>query len=130
GHRRTPELAARFADEFNAPFHVPADADRQFRRVREACSEIGRDPGSLRYSVAAVICCGVDDAELSRRAAAIGRDVDELRRNGACGKPASVAARLEEWAAVGADTVYLQFLDLSDLDHIRLVAREVAPALS
>jgi F420-dependent oxidoreductase-like protein len=130
GPKRTPGLAARFADEFNAPFHVPTDAKAQFQRVREACEAEGRDPDSLRYSVATVICCGVDDAELARRAAAIGRDVEEMRRHGACGTPREVAARIEEWASAGADTVYLQFLDLSDLDHIRLVAREVAPAVT
>ncbi len=129
GARRTPELAARFADEFNAPFHVPAAAKAQFERVRDACSKVGRDLSSLRYSVAAVICCGTETKEIARRAAAIGRQVDELKRNGACGTPDEVAARLVSWRDVGADTMYLQFLDVSDLDHIRLVAREVMPLL-
>jgi hypothetical protein len=76
-----------------------------------------------------VVCCGTDDAEVARRASAIGREVDELRVNGACGPPAQVAARLAEWAEAGAGTAYLQVLDLSDLDHIRLIGREVAPLI-
>jgi F420-dependent oxidoreductase-like protein len=129
GPKRTPRLAARFADEFNTPFLRPADAAAQFGRVREACAAAGRDPGSIRFSSAVVVCCGSDDAEVAGRAAAIGREVDELRVNGACGTPAQVAARLAEWAEAGAGTAYLQVLDLSDLDHIRLIGREVAPLI-
>ena len=129
GATRTPRLAARFAQEFNAPFMRPADVAAQFERVRAACSSIGRDPASMRFSAAVVVCCGSDSSETFRRAAAIGREVDELRANGACGTPAEVAARLGEWASAGATTVYLQVLDLGDLDHVRLIAREVAPLL-
>ncbi len=130
GARRTPRLAARFADEFNSPFLAPADAAAQFERVRQACADAGREPASMRFSSAVVVCCGSDDAEVARRAAAIGREVDELETNGACGTPDRVAQRLGEWAAAGASTAYLQVLDLSDLDHIRLIAREVVPLLS
>jgi alkanesulfonate monooxygenase len=81
----------------------------------------------MRLSSAVIVCCGEDEAEVARRASAIGRQVDELRTNGVCGKPAEVAARLSEWGEAGAATAYLQVLDLSDLDHLRLIAREVAP---
>ena len=129
GPKRTPRLAARFADEFNTPFMSPADAAAAFGRVRAACEEAGRDPAGMRFSSAVVVCCGTDEAEIAARAAAIGREVDELRANGACGTPEEVAARLAEWRDAGAGTAYLQVLDLSDLDHIRLIAREVAPRL-
>jgi F420-dependent oxidoreductase-like protein len=130
GPSRTPRLAARFADEFNTPFMSPADAAAQFARVRGACEAVGRDPGELRYSSAVVVCCGADESDVSRRAKAIGREVDELRANGVCGTPAEVVDRLGEWAQAGAETAYLQVLDLSDLDHLRLLGREVRPALA
>ena len=130
GARRTPRLAARFATEFNSPFLSPADAGRQFARVREACQVAGRDPQTMRFSCAVVTCCGADQAEIGARAKAIGREVDELRANGVCGTPREVADRLGEWAEAGATTAYLQILDLSDLDHVRLIAREVAPLLA
>ncbi len=129
GPTKTPRLAARFADEFNIPFHGVDDTGAQFDRVRRACEEIGRDPAGLRFSAAAVVCCGADEAELGRRAAAIERDVDELRTNGAAGSPAEVADRLRAYAELGATTVYLQVLDLTDMDHLRLIAEEVVPAL-
>jgi alkanesulfonate monooxygenase len=125
GPKKTPALAARFASEFNLPF-APKDVwVRQRGRVQDACREIDRDPGDLTYSVALVVCVGEDEAEIARRAAAIGREVDELRQNGVCGTPAEAVARLEEWGEAGAERVYLQVLDLDDLDHIELLGREV-----
>jgi F420-dependent oxidoreductase-like protein len=129
GPKRTPRLAARYAAEFNAPFMSPADAAAQFARVREACHTAGRDPSTMTFSYAVVVCCGSNEAETARRAKAIGRQVDELRQNGACGTPIEVAAKLNEFAEAGADRAYLQVLDLSDLDHVRLLGREVAPRL-
>jgi len=129
GRTRTPRLAARFADEFNVPFHRVDDTSALYGRVREACEEAGREPADLRLSAAVVVCCGADEAEVRRRAQAIGRDVDELRTNGAAGTPDEVAERLLAYAAAGATTVYLQVLDLGDLDHLRLIAADVVPAL-
>lgn len=130
GPRRTPRLAARFAAEFNLPFSSVDDTRAAFERVRSACEEAERDPATMIFSAAQVLCCGADEAEVARRAAAIGRDPAELRQNGAAGTPDEVVARLEQYRALGATRAYLQVLDLSDLDHLRLVAEEVMPHLS
>ncbi|MGH9031260.1 MAG: LLM class F420-dependent oxidoreductase [Acidimicrobiia bacterium] len=127
GPRRTPALAARFATEFNMPF-PPIDVYRAgVARVRQACEAIGRDPTTLRTTVALVVACGADEAEFARRAAAIGRAPDELRANGAAGLPVEVIDTLLAYSDAGATTVYLQVLDLDDLDHLRLLAAEVMP---
>ena len=127
GARRTPRLAARFADEFNLPFHAVQDSAAAFERVREACQTAGRDPASMIYSVAQTVCCGKDEAEFRRRAAAIGREPDSMRATGLAGTPAEVAAKIAEFAEIGADRVYLQVLDLGDLDHLALIASDVMP---
>ena len=127
GAKRTPRLAATFAQEYNAPFLSPADAEAQYARVDAACEAIGRDPATLRRSVAVTTCCARDDAQLVHRAEASGWKVEDLRRHGACGTPAEVADRLGEWGAVGAEVAYLQLLDPSDLDHIELLGGAVAP---
>ena len=129
GKRRTPALAARYADEFNLPFVSQQVTSEQFARVRRACAAAGRDPDELVYSNALVLCCGSDEAEIHRRAQAIGRDVDELRENGLAGTPAEVVERIGEFAALGAQRIYLQTLDLDDLEHLELVAAEVMPHL-
>ena len=130
GAKRTPRLAATYADEFNLPFSSPADTEAQYGRVRAACEDRGRDPLTLRLSAAQVVCCGADEAEVERRAANIGRKPDELRANGAAGTPDEVVERLQAFAGIGAETVYLQVLDLDDLDHIELLAADVLPRVS
>ena len=127
GRRRTPALAARFADEFNLPFVSEEFTREQFARVRAACEDVGRDPGTLTYSNALVMCCGSSDREVARRAEAIGRDVDELRANGLAGSPEEVVDKIGHYADAGAERIYLQVLDIDDLDHLELVAAQVQP---
>ncbi|AXH98032.1 LLM class F420-dependent oxidoreductase [Ornithinimicrobium avium] len=130
GKRRTPALAARFADEFNMSFPTVEDTIRQYGRIDDACRSVGRDPSSILRSVALVACVGRDESEIRHRADAIGRDVDELRTNGLTGTPAEVVDRIGQWQEqTGAGRIYLQMLDLSDLAHTELVAAEVMPQL-
>lgn len=130
GKKRTPALAARFASEFNLPFVDAGTAAERFARVEDACREIGRDPAEITRSAALVACVGKDDAEVARRAAAIGRDPQELRGNGVAGTPAEVVQRIGEWRErTGVTRVYLQILDLSDLAHIEFIASDVVPQL-
>ncbi|CAM5611105.1 LLM class F420-dependent oxidoreductase [Streptomyces avidinii] len=129
GAKRTPRLAARYADEFNMPFASIADSERQFGRVRAAAEAVGRKGDDLVYSNALVVCVGKDDAEVARRAAAIGRDVDELKANGLAGSPAEVVERIGAYGAVGASRLYLQLLDLHDLDHLELISAQVMSQL-
>jgi F420-dependent oxidoreductase-like protein len=128
GRSRTPALAARFAAEYNIPFpdSVPVGS-AAYERVREACRSIGRDPDDVVFSVALVLCCGKDEAELKRRAAVIGRDVAELRQHGLAGTPTEVVDKIGAFGAAGARRIYLQVLDLSDLHHLDLVADRVLP---
>ncbi|GAA0435148.1 LLM class F420-dependent oxidoreductase [Actinoplanes capillaceus] len=129
GKKRTPYLAARYATEFNVPFSKISDIPAQYSRVRAAAETLGRTE-PLTYSAAAVLCVGRDDAEIRRRAAAIGRDVEEMRENGGIvGTPAEAVETIGRYAEAGASRLFLQVLDLSDLDHIDLVASEVAARL-
>ncbi|QGH68197.1 LLM class F420-dependent oxidoreductase [Pseudactinotalea sp. HY158] len=129
GAKRTPALAARFASEFNTPFASEDDVPRLYARVRSACEEIARDPAELTYSSAFVVCVGADEAEFTRRAEAIGREPGELRENGIAGTPAEAIERLGRLRAAGTERMYLQVLDLADLDHLELIATEVVARL-
>jgi alkanesulfonate monooxygenase SsuD/methylene tetrahydromethanopterin reductase-like flavin-dependent oxidoreductase (luciferase family) len=100
----------------------------QVERVAGALAEAGRPADSLTYSAAFVVCAGRDDAEIARRAAAIGREVDELRSNSpVVGTPAEIADKLGPYIEAGVQRVYLQLLDLSDLDHLEFFATRVVP---
>lgn len=129
GPKRTPRLAARYATEFNAPFVSVDDSAAQFDRVRAAVAAAGRTADSMVYSNALVACVGSGEAEIARRAAAIGREVDELRTNGLAGSPAEVIDKIGRYREIGTQRIYLQILDLADLDHLALIADEVATQL-
>jgi F420-dependent oxidoreductase-like protein len=129
GKKRTPYLAARYATEFNTPFSKIEDIPAQYDRVRAASDTLGRTEPPA-FSAAAVLCVGRDDAEVNRRAAAIGREADEMRTSGGVvGTPAEAVDTIRRYAEAGASRLFLQVLDLSDLDHIDLVAAAVAPQL-
>ena len=130
GKKRTPRLAARFADEFNLPFpQLTAVAD-QVQAVRAACDAAGRDPSTMTLSAALVVCCGEDEDAYRRRAAAIDHEPDALRIHGAAGTVDEVVEFLGRFTEAGMERIYLQVLDLHDLDHLRLIAAEVVPALA
>jgi len=125
GPRRTPMLAARFADEFNLPpFNAPDAAAAAFARVRAACEEIGRDPATLELSVTLTTVCGADRAEVERRGA-----VSPLQFQAAdlSGTPDVVAEQLLAYRAVGATRAYLRVLDLRDTEQITLLGALVLP---
>jgi F420-dependent oxidoreductase-like protein len=126
GAKKTPRLAATFADEYNVPFASLDTITTQFDRVRDAVDAVGRPADSMIYSASFVVCAGRDEAEIGKRAAAIGREVDELRSNSPlAGTPGEIVDQLGPYAEIGLRRVYLQLLDMSDLDHLQLFADEV-----
>jgi len=129
GPTRTPALAATYADEFNLPFVGLEDGARQYARVREACERIDRDPATMRFSAALTVCVGADEAEVERRAKAIGRSTSDLRAGGLAGTPAEVLDKIGRYAEIGASRMYLQVMDLADLEHLHLIAAAVVPGL-
>jgi F420-dependent oxidoreductase-like protein len=125
GKQRSAALAARYADEYNVGFSTVPDTATVLDRVRTAVAEAGRGPDSIRYSSALVVCAGSTGAEVARRADAIGRTPQELAASGLAGSPAAIVEKIATYAEIGIDTLYLQVLDLADLDHLELIAAEV-----
>ncbi|MET9336305.1 LLM class F420-dependent oxidoreductase [Nonomuraea sp. NPDC003804] len=121
GAKRTPRMAARFADEYNVPFHSVEETRAAFERVRLLAER------PMTYSAAQTVCVGADEAEVERRAAAIGNTPARLRQEGLAGTPAEVLDKIGRFAEAGAERIYLQVLDLSDLEHLELIAAEVLP---
>jgi F420-dependent oxidoreductase-like protein len=130
GKKRTPALAAQYAAEFNAGFRDLDGTKVLFDRVRAACTTAGRDPETLALSAAHRVVVGKDGAEVERRAAAAGWSVEELHTSGVGGTPAQVVDKLGQFAELGADRFYLQIMDLTDLDHLDLIASDVLPHVS
>ena len=130
GQRRTPALAARFATEFNIGFQPEDKVADAFERVRQACVDAGRQPDSLKLSVALPTVVGRDDATLDRRLAAIGRERDG--NEGAAmffGGAEEIIPKVERLAALGASRIYFQQVDLTDLDQLDELGTEILPHL-
>jgi alkanesulfonate monooxygenase SsuD/methylene tetrahydromethanopterin reductase-like flavin-dependent oxidoreductase (luciferase family) len=124
---RASRLAVAYADEYNTSFK-PIDRTRDIlNAVRGACEKAGRDPSTMVFSAGQVLCCGRTEAEIARRAAAIRRDVSELRENGLAGTPEELLDKLGRYSEAGVERFYLQVFDVTDLDHLRFVAEEVLP---
>ena len=122
GAKRTPRLAAQYAAEYNLPFSPAQNVADQFDKVRAACEKADRDPATITLSCAVVACCGENEAAFERRAKAIGQDPAQLRANQLGGTSAEVADRAKEYEAAGAERLYLQVLDLQDLEHLDVLA--------
>ena len=101
GQKRTPRLAAAYADEYNAGFDAVDGTQAAFDRVRAAVQAAGRPESSMIYSAAQTVCCGRDDAEIERRAAATGSSLDDLRRSGLAGTPDEIVAKIGQFAGIG-----------------------------
>ena len=128
GPRRTPAIAARFADEFNLPpFEGPAAAATAFGRVRAACEAIGRDPDTLELSVTLTTVCGTDRVETERRGAV---SPVQFQMADLAGTPAQVIEQLAAYRDVGATRAYLRLLDLRDTEHIALLGESVLPSFA
>lgn len=140
GLRRTPQLVARFADEYNISYLSPEDTAAAMARARQACEAIGRDPAGLRFSVTQLLCCAADAAELRRRQDFLAAHADDERTEyptrervapfAAVGSPATVVEHLLAYRELGVAYVYLHCYDHCDHDHLRLVAAEVLPKVA
>jgi alkanesulfonate monooxygenase len=128
GTKRTPKLAARFADELNSSFAPPEHFATMVAAADGACEQLGRDPATLRRSFAMTVVCGKDEAEVARRAERAGSTADKVRQQ-LGGTPQEIVDKIGTFAAAGASTAYLQVLDFSDLEHLDLIAAEVMPAV-
>jgi F420-dependent oxidoreductase-like protein len=129
GQTRTPALAARYADEFNVPFASVEDTAGQIDLVRTARDEIGRSD-SMVFSAAQTTAVGAAEAEFARRAAAIGQSPESLRSGGLGGTVNEVVDRIGAYAELGVTRMYMQIMDLTDLDHLAFIAAEVAPKVA
>ena len=121
GPKRTPAIAAKYADEYNANFTSPQVMSEKFAVVREAAGD-----KQLKYSVALTTAVGRTREEYERRVTNIGRDVATFAEAGLGGTVPEVVDRLGDLRERGADRVYFQLMDMHDLEHLDLLAEVVA----
>ncbi len=140
GKRGTADPAARFADEYNTPFVTPEEFAAVRARVSAACERVERDPATMRFSTMTGCVIGATRADALERAreqhARMPRDadfdawLDGYAERALVGSVDEVAARLREYESAGCDRVMLQHILHADLEPVRLIGRELAPALA
>jgi alkanesulfonate monooxygenase SsuD/methylene tetrahydromethanopterin reductase-like flavin-dependent oxidoreductase (luciferase family) len=130
---RSAMLAARFADEYNTVFATVEECRERRARIEAACADAGRDP--IVFSLMTGCIVGSDRSQVEERAAAVGRrtgsDVAHLLGSDRsfAGTVEEVVARLRAYEEAGVERVFLQHLDHSDLDMVRLIGEQVAPSV-
>ena len=135
---RTARLAARFADEYNTSFPTLEQVRERRARVVRACDEAEREP--LVFSVMTGCVVGSDRAELLQR---VGRAMARLRVEGdpeefvrerrdvmVLGTVDEVVARLRGLEEAGVERIFLQHIAHDDVEMVRLLGAEVAPAVA
>ncbi len=137
--RRFADLAARFADEVNTLGALNAELRERKERLDRACTDAGRDPATLGFSVMTSCFLGTDRGEvldrIGRFLAVRGGDADpetllaERRDRWLAGTVEEVAERIEELRGVGVTRVFLQHLNHSDDEMVALVGERLLPAL-
>ena len=132
GQRKTPRLAAEYADEYNFDFPALDEILPQTARLNAACEKIGRDPSTLRRSAILLLVCGRDAAEVTRRtdAGANPSYRSNMLEHGLAGSPGQVVDRMGRFAEVGITRVYLQTPQQFELDHWEFFADQVLPQLT
>jgi F420-dependent oxidoreductase-like protein len=134
GGPASARLAARWADEYNTVYVAP-DVCRQRRAgVELAFEEAGRDPAELTFSLMTGCLVGIDEGEVRFRANRVhdrtGRDWTEGDTSHlVIGTVDAAVDRLRAFEEAGVDRVMLQHLLHEDLGMVRLIGREIVPAV-
>jgi alkanesulfonate monooxygenase SsuD/methylene tetrahydromethanopterin reductase-like flavin-dependent oxidoreductase (luciferase family) len=131
GERRTLPLVARFADVWNVPTYALGELARKAQALDAECERIGRDPGTIRRSLEAVMIVAPDDAALEdarakgeRRFPGPGWGVEE---GGFIGTPNAIVDRIGAHVRLGF-TEFVFFLhDRAAPATLELLASEVLP---
>ena len=139
GAKRTPDLTARFAAEYNTGADLPEWKERR-ARVVAACERIGRDPASVVYSWMTATVVGLTEAdawkEAERRFRHAGRTGDvrawmaEQQAGGMLfGSAEQAAEKLSAALAAGATRWYLQIVPSPSDELLEVIAKEIAPRI-
>jgi alkanesulfonate monooxygenase SsuD/methylene tetrahydromethanopterin reductase-like flavin-dependent oxidoreductase (luciferase family) len=126
GATRTPTLAGRYADEYNAYPAPTAEMERRIALARSEAAAAGRDPDALLVSTAGASLVGTDEADYRRRleelAAEDGVDPERVEaRFEKMGAPHGgadrVRADLARMESIGVTRFYLQNRWVDDLER-------------
>ena len=128
GPKRTLPLAAKYGDEWNAVYLLPADFARRCEMLDAMLAREGRQPRDLRRTMMVRVLAADTDAAAEAKFAG---DVEAARARGVIvGSTARVVDELGALSDAGVQRVMAQWLDMDDLDGIEFMAANVLPQLT
>jgi F420-dependent oxidoreductase-like protein len=134
GERRTLRIVAEHADEWNVTRVTPEEYAAKCRVLETHCLAVGRDPATIRRSLMVPIITGRTPAEVKVRHERALTIFPRLPEDAAGWRAAAflygvldeVREGLARWEAAGINRFMLQILDMTDLEMIGLIGRELA----
>jgi F420-dependent oxidoreductase-like protein len=133
GERRTLRVVAEHADEWNLTRVTVEEYAAKCRVLEEHCRAVGRDPATIRRSLMVPIIAGRTAAEVAARLARARAAFPRLPENADGWRSAGflyggideIRRDVARWQAAGMSRLMLQVLDMTDLDMISLIGREL-----
>ena len=126
GQKRTPDLVARYADEWNAMFLTPEKFKVLNANIDYRLEQEKREPSSVRRSMMTGCFFAATDSKLQRKIESRNKTIEQLHQQGMVAGSASVVKdQLLELEAAGLQRIMLQWLDLDDLVGLEALAKAV-----
>ncbi|MEX1071762.1 MAG: LLM class F420-dependent oxidoreductase [Anaerolineales bacterium] len=126
GAKRTLQLAAKYADEWNGTSQTPAKFKERMPRLDEYLKAEGRKPSGLRRSAMLTTVFATDKKDLDHKLKAFDATFDELRSHGALvGEANQIIEQLGQLEEVGCQRVMMQWFDQDDIDGLEAMSKSV-----
>jgi alkanesulfonate monooxygenase SsuD/methylene tetrahydromethanopterin reductase-like flavin-dependent oxidoreductase (luciferase family) len=127
GEKRTPRIAAQYADGFNLPYVSPEAFREQNLKVDEACGRFKRDPKSIERTVNLHFCMWSTPAGERRAKAQIARLKPETHAGVLQGTAQQVIDRIGEYDRAGAQGLNIAFRPPIDWESFESFIDKVLP---
>jgi len=131
GPRRTPDLAARYADGYNVPYVSPEVYRGLCERIDRACDAIGRDPATIERTINVSFNLSTTEeaaaAERARFAAMDPERGEQLQAGALIGSPDAAVERILEYAEAGATGLNIALRLPIDNDALDAYLESVVP---
>jgi F420-dependent oxidoreductase-like protein len=129
GPKRTLQLAAKYAVEWNGIYLVPKVYAEKMKRLDSYLEAEGRDPAQFKRSLMAGLEYGRDstevEAKIEKRTQGK-RTVQEMRDLGALvGTASELVEQLGALEEAGVQRIMLQWLNLDDIDGLEAFTKEI-----
>ncbi len=123
GEKRTPAMAAKYADGFNMPYLSPQEVAARLETLERQCEAGGRDPGEIETSV---------NLGFYMSAQGVPSKLEEVpahfREGSLIGSPEQAVERLQQYRDAGIGGVNIAFRPPVDWEAFEAYIEQVMPA--